>query len=94
METVIKVDNAEARILIEAYTNLYCLPNAIQFVQDGAGNWIMSKENLLNEVYLNPDQEELQSFLAANNVLQPFTSIVDVINVYGEEIEYLAISES
>jgi hypothetical protein len=88
MTTVIQVDNAEARQLIEAYTNLYCAPDAIEFVQDGAGNYVMSKENLSNEKYLNPDQQQLQQFLAANNVLQPFTSIIDVIAVYGVEIEY------
>jgi hypothetical protein len=93
MPNVIKVDNIEARILIETFTNLYCFPDAIQFVQDGAGNWIMSTENLTNEKYLYPDQIQLQEFLTANNVVQPLTSIVDVFNIYGEEIEYVPIVE-
>jgi hypothetical protein len=92
MPTVIKVDNAEARMLIEAYTNLYCFPDVIEFVLDGNGAWIMSTENLTNEKYLYPDQTQLQEFLTANNVVQPLTSIVDVFNIYGEEIEYVPLN--
>lgn len=89
MATVIKIDDAEARALIEAYTGRYCFPDAIQFVLDGAGNYVMSTENLENEKYLYPDSVALTAFLIENNVLQQFRNILDVIAVYGTEIEYV-----
>lgn len=87
--TVIKVDDPEARQLIESYSRLYCHPDIIQFIQDGAGNWIMSYENLNNPKFTNPDQEILQEFCAEHGVLQLFTSINDIISVYGTEIEHI-----
>lgn len=91
--TVIKFDNERARQLIEVFTDMYCRPDIIKFVQDGAGNFIMGKENLDNQRFNQPNDEQLQAFLIANNVTQPIRNIVDVVSFFGSEIEYVPLPD-
>jgi hypothetical protein len=90
---VIQVDNERARQLIELYTAEFCFPDVIKFVQDGAGNWVMSMENLTNDKFVNPDKDLLAKFLLDNLVSEQFKSITEVITKYGIETDYIQPTE-
>jgi hypothetical protein len=89
MAKVIKVDDLRARNLIELYTAQHCFPDVIKFVQDGAGNLVMSPENLSNLKYTHPDPETTAAFTTEHQTTQPFKSISEIIAVYGVEIDYI-----
>lgn len=88
---VIKFESERARQLIEVFTDLYCKPDVIKFVQDGAGNWIMGLENLSNPRFSNPNDEQLNDFLASNNVTQPINNLNDVVALFGVEIDHVPV---
>lgn len=88
---VIKFESERARQLVEAFTELYCQPDVIKFVQDGAGNWVMGMENLSNPRFSNPNDEQLQAFLLANQVVENIHNLNDVITLFGVEIDYIPI---
>ena len=89
MAKVIKIDDLKTRNLLELYTEMFCKPDEIKFHQDGLGQWVMSTENLTNWKYLNPDPEKRDKFIIDYAVSQPFKNIVEVINFYGVEIDYV-----
>jgi hypothetical protein len=93
MTTVIKVDDPKVRALVELYTERYCKPDQIKFVLDGAGNWIMSVENMSNPKYINPDPNITAGFTSEHNTTKPFKNLVEVIEQYGVEIEYIPFAE-
>lgn len=95
MNIVIKVDNAKVRQMIEAYTELHCKPDVVKFVQDGAGNWITSVENIDNIRFNSKaGTNQLKTFLVANQEASDNSeSIVELIVKYGVEVEYVPLPE-
>jgi ribosomal protein L4 len=91
MAKVIRIDDEKTRNMIELYSNLYCYPDVVKFIQDGNGNWVMSTENLANPKYLNPDPEIVSQFAIEHQLTKAFTGIIDVIKTYGVEIDYMPI---
>ena len=98
---VIKVDSEKVRYLIEEYSRKYCFPDLIQFVQDGAGNYIVGTsvlDPLMGKRYVREDKEKLEAEATlTKTVLTKSTdeldSIAKLIIEYGEEIDYIPIPD-
>lgn len=86
--SVIRVNNATVRRLIEEFTDQYTKPDAIRFVQDGNGDWITSTENIQNIRYVGIRQD-LKQFLIANGVQTNITSLKEALQTYGAVVEYV-----
>jgi len=89
---VIRVNNATVRILIEQFTEQYCQPDAIKFVQDGAGNWITSVENFQNARYVGI-REDFKQFLIVNGIQTNVRSLKEALEQYGTVINYVPVPD-
>jgi hypothetical protein len=95
---VIKVDSEKVRYLIEEYSRKYCFPDLIQFVQDGAGNYIVGTSVLQGKRYVKSDKEKLEEQRIAvsaelSKTTQELDTITKLLLEYGEEIEYIKPKE-
>lgn len=88
MPKVLRVNNAAVRNHIENFTQQYTFPDVIKFVQDGAGNWVTSIENLENLRYKGI-RSDIKEYLQAQGINNNFRSLREVLENYGVEIDYI-----
>jgi hypothetical protein len=98
---VIRVNSEKVRFLIEEYSRKYTFPDLIQFVQDGAGNYIVGTsvlDPLMGKRYVREDKQKLEAEATlTKTVLTKSTdeldSIAKLIIEYGEEIDYIPLPD-
>jgi len=92
MSKVLKVTNAKVRGLIEQFTKQYTLPDVIEFIQDGAGNWITSVENL-ESIRYKGIRQDFRQFLRDNGINANVNSIKEALRNYSSLIDYVPVPE-
>ncbi len=79
---VVHVNNAVVRGHLENFTEQYCFPHIIHFVQDGSSRWVTSIE-AVQDAKLNTTKADLRQYLVDNGLNVNLSTVREVLETYG-----------